>query len=38
MYIKNSIGPNTVPCGTPDVTGMLSEEWFSSITVYGRFD
>ena len=26
MYIKNSKGPNTDPCGTPQLIGFKSEE------------
>ena len=26
MYIKNSVGPSTVPYGTPDVTTLRSDE------------
>ena len=33
MYTKNRIGPNTVPCGTPDVACMFSDCSPPSMTV-----
>ena len=32
MYIENSMGPRTVPCGTPEVTGIGEEIEPSMIT------
>ena len=32
MYTKNMRGPNTVPCGTPDLTGVVSDDSPSTIT------
>jgi len=36
MYIKNSVGPRTEPCGTPEVTSN-SKENFLSITTFCFF-
>ena len=32
MYIENSMGPRTMPCGTPEVTGIGEEIELSMIT------
>ena len=37
MYIKKSIGPSTVPWGTPEVTGICEVEEFSGSTVWVLF-
>ena len=34
MYSKNRSGPNTEPCGTPDVTGTSEEYSPSSTTAW----
>jgi hypothetical protein len=31
MYTRKSKGPKTVPCGTPDATGFVDDEFPSSI-------
>ena len=33
MYSRKRAGPKTDPCGTPDVTGTLSEEVPSRTTI-----
>ena len=33
MYIRNSMGPSTVPWGTPAVTAIFSDVVFSQSTV-----
>ena len=33
MYSRKRAGPRTDPCGTPDVTGTLSEEVPSRTTI-----
>ena len=33
MHIRNSMGPSTVPWGTPDVTTIFSDVVFSKSTV-----
>ena len=35
MYTRNRMGPSTVPCGTPEVTGTDVEVSPSSTTVFG---
>jgi hypothetical protein len=38
MYIiRNSMGPSTVPWGTPEVTAIFSDVVFSKSTVYVLF-
>jgi hypothetical protein len=37
MWHKNSSGPNTVPCGTPESTWALSEGLPSTTTLIERF-
>ena len=37
IYRRNSNGPNTVPCGTPDVTGEYSDFVPSHTTSWRRF-
>jgi len=32
INIENKIGPRTVPCGTPEITGTLLEQVFSTTT------
>ena len=32
IYIRNSNGPSTEPCGTPDLTGVFSEHAPSTTT------
>ena len=34
MYTKNMSRPNTVPCGTPDLTGATSDNSPSTITLW----
>jgi hypothetical protein len=36
MYTRKSKGPKTVPCGTPDATGFVDDEFLSSTTVWVR--
>ena len=36
IYIRNSSGPRTVPWGTPDVTGLESDDIPSKTTVCSR--
>ena len=38
MYIRNNRGPRTVPWGTPDVTGLVSDDFPSRMTVCSRCD
>jgi hypothetical protein len=38
MYTRKSKGPKTVPCGTPDATGYVDDEFPSSTTVWVRSD
>ena len=38
MYTRNSKGPNTVPCGTPERTGRGDDSEPSTMTVCSRFD
>ena len=38
MYTRNNNGPSTVPWGTPDVTGLVSDELPSRTTVWSRWE
>ena len=38
MYSKKSIGPRTEPCGTPDVTSVMSDRAPLTETRWLRFD
>ena len=38
MYSKKSIGPRTEPCGTPDVTSVVSDRARLTETRWLRFD
>ena len=38
MYSKKSIGPRTEPCGTPDVTSVMSDKAPLTETSCLRFD
>ena len=38
MKTKNKIGPNTEPCGTPDVTDTWVDFLLSKTTVCDLFD
>ena len=37
-YTRNNNGPSTVPWGTPDVTGLVSDELPSRTTVWSRWE
>ena len=37
-YIINKSGPNTDPCGTPDVTAIEEESEFKNLTLCERFN
>jgi hypothetical protein len=38
MYTRKSKGLTTVPCGTPDATGFVDDEFPSNTTVWIRSD
>ena len=36
IIIVNSIGPNTVPCGTPDIMGIAGQGYYRTEAITGH--